>query len=234
VSTGTVGTRDEWLAARVALLQEEKALNRRRDELAAQRRALPWVQVDKNYVFDGADGERTLSQLFGERSQLLVYHFMFGPGWGEGCPSCSFVTDGIDGTGIHLAHRDVTLVCVGHASYEELAAYRERMGWTTPFFSSSRTDFNHDFHVSFTPDEVEHGAEYNFGSSEHLEEELPGISAFAKGDDGRIFHTYSSYARGLDPLMSAYQLLDLTPKGRDENGLPFPAAWLRRHDAYED
>ncbi|HTN80518.1 MAG TPA: thioredoxin family protein [Acidimicrobiales bacterium] len=234
MTAGVVGTREEWLAARLALLQEEKALNRRRDELAEQRRALPWVPVDKEYVFHGAEGERTLTDLFGEHSQLLTYHFMFGPGWGEGCPSCSFITDCIDGTGVHLAHRDVTLVCVGHAPYAELAAYRARMGWTTPFFSSSRSDFNADFHVSFTPEEQANGAEYNFTHYAHPEEELPGISAFAKGDDGRVFHTYSSYERGLDPMMSAYQLLDLTPKGRDEKGLPFPASWLRRHDAYED
>ncbi len=219
---------------RLELLGEEKALNRRRDDLAKQRRALPWVPVDKEYVFDGADGETTLSDLFGDHSQLLTYHFMFGPDWEEGCPSCSFLTDSFDGTGIHLAHRDVTLVCVAHAPYEKLAAYRERMGWTTPFFSSARSDFNHDFHVSFTASETENGAEYNFTRSEHPHEELPGISAFAKTDDGRVFHTYSSYERGLDPLVSAYQLLDLAPKGRDEDSLEWPMAWLRRHDAYED
>ncbi len=234
VTVMKVGTRDEWLRERVDLLKEEKALNRQRDALAERRRALPWVPIETEYVFDGADGEATLAELFGDQSQLLVYHFMFGPGWGEGCPSCSFIADCIDGTGVHLAHRDVRLVCVGHAPYGELAAYRERMGWTTPFFSSSRSDFNHDFHVSFTPEEQANGAEYNFTRHPHPEEELPGISAFAKTDDGRVFHTYSSYERGLDPLMSVYQLLDLTPKGRDEKDLPFPAAWLRRHDAYED
>ena len=229
-----VGTREEWLAQRLELLKEEKALNRRRDQLAEQRRELPWVPVEKQYVFDGAAGEVTLPELFGDRSQLLVYHFMFGADWDEGCPSCSFVTDCMDGTGMHLAHRDVTLVCVGHAPYEKLAAYRARMQWKTPFLSSARSDFNSDFHVSFTPDEVANGGEYNFRRVEHPEEELPGLSAFARTSDGRVFHTYSTYERGLDPLMTAYQLLDLAPKGRDEDALPYPAAWLRRHDAYED
>ena len=153
-----VGTREEWVRQRIELLKEEKALNRQRDNLAARRRALPWVPIDKDYVFDGADGETTLPDLFGEHSQLLTYHFMFGPDWDEGCPSCSFLTDCFDGTGIHLAHRDVTLVWLAHTPYEKLAASRERMGWTTPFFSSARSDFNHDFHVSFTASETENAS----------------------------------------------------------------------------
>ena len=228
-----IATREEWVSARLELLKKEKELNRQRDALAEQRRALPWVAVEKDYVFDGAAGPTTLSGLFDGRGQLLVYHFMFGADWDEGCPSCSFMTDCFDGTGVHLAHRDVTFVCVGHAPYEKLAAYRTRMGWALPFFSSARSDFNTDFHVSFTAEEQATGGEYNFRTIEHPEEELPGISAFAKTDDGRVFHTYSSYERGLDPLNSAYQLLDLAPKGRDEGSLPWTMAWLRRHDAYE-
>ncbi len=219
----TIGSREEWLAARLELLKQEKALNQRRDELAEQRRALPWVAVDKDYEFDGADGPVTLPDLFGGHSQLLVYHFMFGADWDEGCPSCSFWTDSFDNVGIHLAHRDVTLVCVAHAPYDKVAAYRDRMGWKTPFFSSARTDFNDDFHVSFTPEQQAHGAEYNFRTiSSTRRRSSPASARSPKTDDGRVFHTYSSYERGLDPLNSAYQLLDLTPKGRDEGGLEWP------------
>lgn len=226
-------TRGDWLAARRELLAAEKDLTRRRDELAARRRALPWVPVDEPYAFDGPDGTVSLRDLFDGRSQLLVYHFMFGPGWDEGCPSCSFWADTFDGVGVHLAHRDVTFVCVSRAGYPELAAYRERMGWTFPWFSSAPSDFNVDFGVSFTPGQQAGGATYNFAHQDQVPEEAPGISAFAL-EDGRVFHTYSAYSRGLDPLNAAYQLLDLTPKGRDEGGLEWPMAWLRRHDAYDD
>jgi predicted dithiol-disulfide oxidoreductase (DUF899 family) len=232
VSAPKVGTRVEWLTARRELLAKEKDLNRRRDELAEQRRALPWVPVDKEYRFEGPNGEAGLPDLFDGRSQLLVYHFMFGPDWEEGCPSCSFWADSFDGVAVHLAHRDVSLVVVSRAPYPKLAAYKSRMGWTFPWFSSSDSDFNFDFHVSFTPEQQAGGAEYNFVPVDQPGEELPGISAFARDESGAVFHTYSSYARGLDPFNGAYQLLDLAPKGRDEGDLAWPMAWLRRHDTY--
>lgn len=232
MTTHRVGTREEWTAARCALLEAEKDLNRRRDELAEQRRALPWVRVDTPYSFDGPDGTVSLDELFDGRGQLLVYHFMFGPDWDEGCPSCSFWADSFDGVGVHLAHRDVTFVCVSRAAYPKLAAYRQRMGWSFPWFSSAPSDFNVDFGVSFTPEQQANGGTYNFAHQDHPPEEAPGISAFAR-QDGHVFHTYSAYSRGLDPINGAYQLLDLAPKGRDEGELEWPMAWLRRHDAYD-
>jgi predicted dithiol-disulfide oxidoreductase (DUF899 family) len=232
VTTPTVGSRDEWLAARLELLAREKDLNRRRDQLAAQRRALPWVRIEQDYRFDGPDGPRNLAEPFDGRSQLLVYHFMFGPDWDEGCSSCSFWADTYEGLSVHLAHRDVTFVCVSRAPLAKLTAYKARMGWTFPWFSSAPSDFNGDFGVSFTPEQQSEGATYNFAHQDHPYEEAPGISAFALLG-GEVYHTYSAYSRGLDPLNGAYQLLDLTPKGRDETGLEWPMAWLRRHDAYE-
>ena len=228
----TFGSRDEWLAARLELLAEEKDLTRRRDDLAAQRRALPWVRIDKDYRFEGPDGPRSMAELFDGRSQLLVYHFMYGPDWDEGCPSCSFWADTFDGLDVHLAHRDVTFVCVSRAPLAKLAAYKARMGWTFPWFSSAPSDFNFDFGVSFTPEQQAEGATYNFAHQDHPPDEAPGISAFAILA-GEVFHTYSAYSRGLDPLNGAYQLLDLTAQGRDEGGLEWPMAWLRRHDAYD-
>jgi len=225
------GTREEWLVERRALLAREKELNRLRDELAEQRRQLPWVRVDADYRFTGADGEVTLRDLFGGRSQLLVYHFMFGPDWDEGCPSCSFWADSFDGVGVHLEHRDVTLAGVSRSPYEKLASYRRRMGWHFPWYSSFGSDFNEDFHVSFPSEKHLASGEYNFATVENPSEEMPGLSAFVDTGDG-IFHTYSSYSRGLDPINGAYQLLDLAPKGRDEDGLEWPMAWLRRHDDY--
>jgi len=229
-----IATRDEWTAERLELLAREKQLNRLRDELAERRRGLPWVRVDNDYRFDGADGTRSLQDLFDGRSQLLVYHFMFGPDWDEGCPSCSFWADSFDGVAVHLAHRDLTLVCVSRAPYAKLATYRERMGWSFPWYSSVTSDFNFDFGVSFTPDEQRDGGTYNFTHQEHPPDEAPGLSAFAADDRGDVLHTYSTYARGLDPINSGYQLLDLAPKGRDEADLECPMAWLRRHDAYGD
>ena len=230
--THRTGTRGDWTKARLALLDAEKELNRRRDELAEQRRALPWVPIDKPYAFEGPDGNVRLGDLFDGRSQLLVYHFMFGPDWDEGCPSCSFWADSFDGVGVHLAHRDVAFVCVSRAEYPKLAAYRERMGWAFPWFSSASSDFNFDFGVSFTPEQQEGGATYNFAHQREVPDEAPGISAFAF-DEGQVFHTYSAYSRGLDPINAAYQLLDLAPKGRDEGELEWSMAWLRRHDAYD-
>jgi predicted dithiol-disulfide oxidoreductase (DUF899 family) len=226
-------SREEWLVERLDLLVREKQLNRLRDELAEQRRRLPWVRVEKDYRFDGPTGPLALRDLFAGRSQLLVYHFMFGSDWEEGCPSCSFWADSFDGVVVHLAHRDVTLVAVSRAPLDKLAAYQRRMGWTFPWFSSAASDFNVDFHVSFTPEQRRTGAEYNFATVANPPEEAPGISAFATDSSGDVFHTYSSYARGLDPINSGYQLLDLTPKGRDESALDWPMQWLRRHDSYD-
>jgi predicted dithiol-disulfide oxidoreductase (DUF899 family) len=206
-------------------------LTRRRDELSAQRRALPWVRVDDPYRFVGAEGARTLEDLFGPHRQLLVYHFMFGPDWDEGCPSCSFWCDSFEGNLVHLAHRDVAFVVVSRAPYDKLAAYRRRMGWTFPWYSSASSTFNRDFGVSFDEAQRTDGAEYNFTFAEHPMDEAPGLSAFARDHRG-VHHTYSCYARGLDALNTTYQLLDLAPHGRDEAGLPWPMAWLRRHDAY--
>jgi predicted dithiol-disulfide oxidoreductase (DUF899 family) len=222
----TVASREEWLRARLDLLQAEKELTRRRDELSRQRRALPWVRIDKAYEFDTPDGPRSLPDLFDGRSQLLVYHFMFGPEWEEGCPSCSFWADNFNGIGVHLAHRDVTLLAVSRAPLDRLMAYRSRMGWTFPWVSSLGSDFNLDFGVS-------EATTYNYVPVADPVEEMPGLSAFAQRD-GDVFHTYSCYSRGIDAFNGAYQLLDLTPKGRDEEGLPHSMAWLHRHDAYPD
>jgi predicted dithiol-disulfide oxidoreductase (DUF899 family) len=233
VTDHRVATHDEWIAERLDLLAREKELNRLRDDLAEQRRGLPWVQVEKEYRFEGPDGPAMLRDLFAGRSQLLMYHFMFGPDWDEGCPSCSFWADSFNGMVVHLAHRDVSLAAVSRAPYDKLAAYEKRMGWTFPWYSASGGDFNYDFHVSFTPEQQAAGAEYNFTTMEHPADEMPGLSAFITDLNGDVFHTYSSYSRGLDPFNSGYQLLDLAPKGRDEGGLPHTMAWLRRHDAYE-
>lgn len=219
MTASRIGTRGEWTAARLDLLAREKQLNRLRDELAEQRRQLPWVRIDKDYRFDGGNGARSLRDLFAGRSQLLVDHFMFGPDWDEGCPSCSFWADSFAGVPVHLAHRDVTLVCVSRAPYDKLAAYQARMGWSFPWYSSAASDFNYDFGVSFTPEQQQHSGDYNFTHQDHPPEEAPGISAFAIDDACDVFHTYSTYSRGLDPINSAYQLLDLAPRGRDESDL---------------
>ncbi len=228
-----VVSQTEWLAARKALLAKEKEFSKARDQLSAARRELPWMKVEKNYIFDGPNGKETLSDLFGGRSQLIVYHFMLGPGWKDGCPSCSLLADHFDGATIHLAQRDVTLVVVSRAPLAEIEAYKKRMGWKFKWVSSYGTDFNDDFHVSFTPEEKARGkVEYNYTMTEFPSEEAPGLSAFIK-DRGSVFHTYSSYARGLDILIGAYNFLDFAPKGRDEAGLPYTMAWVRRHDEYE-
>ena len=225
----------QWLEARKALLAKEKEFNRLRDKLAAERRALPWVAVDKRYVFDGPDGKESLAELFGKHSQLIVYHFMLGPGWEQGCPSCSYLADHFDGAVVHLGHRDVSFVVVSRAPYAEIETFKKRMGWRFKWVSSHGNDFNHDFHVSFTPEEFAKGKiEYNYEMTEFPSEEAPGLSAFAKDQKGRVFHTYSTYARGLDMLIGAYNFLDLAPKGRDEAGLPWSMAWVRHHDRYED
>jgi len=226
--------REDWLAARRQLLSREKELTRLRDELSAARRALPWVRVEKDYVFDTPDGPATLADLFDGRSQLMVYHFMFGPGWEQGCPSCSFLSDHIDGVNWHLPQRDVTLLAVSRAPLAQIEAFKERMGWRFKWVSSYRSDFNYDFHVSFTEDQLAGGkVDYNYDLEEGYDE-LPGLSVFYKDEAGAVFHTYSTYARGFDLLVGAYNYLDLAPKGRDEAALPWTMAWVRHHDSYGD
>ena len=228
-----VVSQDEWLAARKAHLAKEKALTKARDQLSAERRALPWVKVEKNYVFDTPSGKKTLGDLFAGRSQLIVYHFMLGPDWGEGCPSCSYLADHFDGAALHLPHRDVALTAVSRAPLPEIQAYKKRMGWRFPWVSSYGSDFNFDFHVSFKPEEADGEVYYNYEMGEFQSDEMPGVSVFIKDASGAIFHTYSAYARGLDILAGAYNFLDLVPKGRDEAELPWSMAWVRRHDEYE-
>ena len=230
----TVVSAEEWVIARKALLEREKEFTRLREELARQRRDLPWEEVTKEYFFEGPDGTRSLSQLFDGRSQLIVYHFMFPPDWDEGCPHCSFWADSFNGTTAHLNARDVTMVAISRAPQPKLAAYAKRMGWTFPWFSSGGTDFNHDFGVAFRPEIPESGAaEYNYGPGGPGFPDREGISVFCKGDGGHVFHTYSTYARGLDMMNAAYQYLDLVPKGRDEAGHDDPQYWVRRHDEYQ-
>jgi predicted dithiol-disulfide oxidoreductase (DUF899 family) len=250
-----VGTSEEWRAARIELLEREKELTRLSDELAKQRQELPWVPVDKEYTFDTDDGTKTLAELFDGRSQLLVYHFMFGPEYEAGCPTCSAIADSFDGFATHLNHHDVTMLSVSRAPLEKLVAYRRRMGWQFPWVSSFGGDFNFDFGVSFTEEQQRDGGEYNFRRFPTMEpileaeigpiveqaaatgtdpagymRQAPGMSAFTLSD-GIVYHTYSAYARGLDVLMGFYQWLDRAPKGRNE-GDP-PELWLHRHDEYE-
>jgi len=229
----TTRTREQWLAARLELLQAEKQLTRRSDELARRRRRLPWVPVEKDYVFGTGDGDKTLRELFAERSQLLVYHFMFGPEWTAGCPVCSFWADSFDRAIVHLGHRDVTMVCASRAPLARLGAYKRRMGWGFEWVSALRADFNYDFGVSFPEQRPEVTAAYNYGTPARPGEEMPGLSAFAL-HDGIVYHTCSCYARGLDAFNSAYQLLDRSPNGRHEKRLATPMAWVHRHDEYED
>ena len=228
-------SRDEWLAARKALLAEEKELTRHRDQVNEARRALPWVKIEKDYLFDTAGGKRTLAELFGGRSQLIVQHFMFGPDWEEGCTGCSFGADHIDGAMQHLVHHDVTYVAVSRAPLAKLLAYRQRMGWKFPWVSSLGSDFNFDFNVSFTPEQRAQGKVlYNFEMIETQMDELPGCSVFYKDEGGNVFHTYSSYGRGNEEVIGAYMLLDMTPKGRNETGPNGNLMdWIKRHDRYE-
>lgn len=224
----------EWIEARKRFLAKEKEFTHLRDELSRQRRELPREKVEKSYVFDGPRGKETLADLFDGRSQLIVYHFMLGTGWSEGCPSCSYLSDHFDGMTVHLAHRDVTLAVVSHAPYPEIEAFKKRMGWRFHWVSSSGTDFNYDYHVSATPAEKKTGmADYNYTIMEFPSDERPGASVFLKECDGQIYHTYSTYARGLDILVGAYNFLDLVPKGRDEEGLAHTMAWVRHHDRYD-
>jgi len=229
-----VVSHEEWTAARKELLRKEKDFTKARDRLSRERRALPWEKVEKSYVFEGPRGRATLGDLFAGKSQLVVYHFMFDPAWDAGCKLCSFWADNFERNVIHLRHRDVQLVAVSRAPLPKLKAYRKRMGWSFDWYSSSRTDFNFDFQVSCTPEQVAKGKTlYNYEETE-AGGESPGVSVFFKDAGGTIFHTYSCYARGLDILNTAYNYLDLVPKGRDEQQLPWPMAWVRRRDSYED
>ncbi len=230
-----VVSKEDWLVARREHLAKEKEFTRLRDQLSQERRELPWVKVEKEYSFDGPNGKKSLLDLFDGRSQLIVYHFMYGPDWEEGCPSCSFWADNFNGIVVHLNHRDINLVAVSRAPLDKLEAYKRRMGWSFQWVSSFGNDFNRDYHVSFTPDEMQKGEMYyNFRVGKFPSSEAPGISVFYKNEQGEVFHTYSCYARGLDMLNGAYHYMDLAPKGRDEGALPYSMAWLRRHDQYED
>ena len=226
----------EWLAARKQFLVKEKEFTRLRDELARERRELPWERVEKQYVFESPSGKKSLADLFDGRSQLVVYHFMFGPEWKEGCPSCSMAADTFDGAFAHLAQRDVTFVAVSRATLPQIESFKQRMDWRFPWVSSNANDFNRDYHVSFTKDELAKGkVDYNYGLNAFPSDEAPGLSVFYKDPSGEIFHTYSAYARGLDELLGPYVFLDRVPKGRDEdNILPHPMAWVRHHDKYEN
>lgn len=228
-----VVSRDQWIEERKVLLAKEKEFTRLRDQLSRERRELPWVRVDKEYVFDGANGKQTLSELFEGRRQLIVYHLMFDPSWEEACSRCSFWADNFNGVQVHLNQRDVNIVAISRAPFAKLAAFRQRMGWSFNWVSSLGNDFNHDYHVSFAANQLgQSEVIYNYRPVKNSMSERPGISVFYRDPQGTIFHTYSCYARGLDMLNVAYHYLDLTPKGRDEEGLPFPMSWVRYHDAY--
>ena len=235
MSDRNIVSHEEWLAARQEHLRREKEFTRLRDQLSRERRELPWERVEKNYVFEGPNGRETLSDLFAGKSQLIVYHFMFGPDWGEGCKSCSFWADNFNGIDVHLKHRDATLIAVSRVPFDKLNDYKKRMGWSFKWVSSFGSDFNRDYRVSFMPEDKKEGkVEYNYTMQTFPSDEAPGISVFYKDAAENIFHTYSSYGRGLDMLNGAYHYLDLVPKGRDEDGLSYSMAWLRHRDKYED
>jgi len=230
-----VVSHDEWIAARKTHLAEEKAFSRARDALARKRRELPWEKVQKNYAFDTAQGKQSLADLFGGKTQLIIYHFMLGPGWEAGCPSCSFLADHFDGAVVHLAQRDVSFVVVSRTPLSEIEVFQRRMGWRFKWVSAFGSDFNSDYQVSFTPEEKASGKVfYNYEFIDSFpSEERPGASVFYKNSAGEMFHTYSTYGRGLDILLGTYNFLDLAPKGRDEDGLAWSMAWVRHHDRYD-
>lgn len=230
-----VVSRNEWLKARLTHLAAEKEFTRKRDELSRERREMPWERVEKNYVFDAPEGPRTLADLFEGRHQLMVQHFMFAPEWDQGCKSCSFMADHVDGTRVHLAARDTSFVAISRAPIAKIERFKQRMGWQFKWVSSHDTSFNYDFGVSFTPKEKAKGeVYYNYGMEPFLDEEMPGISVFYKDDAGDVFHTYSTYGRGVEVMMGAYNYLDLTPKGRDEDQMKYGMEWVRYHDKYEE
>ncbi|CAN5881859.1 DUF899 domain-containing protein [soil metagenome] len=228
-----VVSHEQWVTERVEFMAKEKEFTRLRDELSRLRRELPWEKVTKSYVFDGPRGKETLAELFAGRSQLVVYHFMFSPSWSEACKSCSFWADNFNGIDIHLAHRDITFLAISRAPLPKLEAYKNRMGWSFNWVSAGESDFNYDFQVSFDPEAAKKGkANYNYGTGIPVQEDMPGISVFYKDRNGDIYHTYSTYSRGIDLMNGAYNYIDLTPKGRDEgDGI---MSWLRRRDQYED
>jgi len=231
VSKHPVVSREQWMSDRKAFLAKEKEFTRLRDDLSRQRRELPWVKVEKEYVFEGPKGKEKLADLFENRSQLIVYHFMFSPEWDAGCPHCSHWADNFNGVIVHLNHRDVTMVAISRAPYSKLAAYEKRMGWSFKWLSSHDNDFNFDYHVSFTPDELKKKALYNYTMQDPGSADREGTSVFFKDRSGNVFHTYSTYARGIDMMNVDYQYLDLVPKGRDEGDRgPY---WVRRHDEYD-
>ena len=228
-----VVSREQWLKDRKSHLQEEKEFSRLRDRLARTRRELPWVKVDQNYLFDGPNGSVSLADLFDGRSQLLIYHFMFAPDWSQGCKSCSLLADHYAPAIVHLHHRDTSMVTVSRAPIEKLLAFQKRMGWDFPWVSSGQNSFNHDYGVWFSDEERENGlAIYNYDSPPFPVSDLPGLSAFTRTETGEIYHTYSTYARGLDLFLNVYNLLDVTPKGRDEEGIS-GMSWVRHHDRYD-
>jgi predicted dithiol-disulfide oxidoreductase (DUF899 family) len=233
-TTHTIVSPSEWLATRKELLAEEKRLTRQMDALSAKRRLLPWVRIEKDYRFDTRKGRVSLADLFAGRSQLVIQHFMLGPGWEEGCPSCSYMADHTDGMLPHLGARDVTMIAVSRAPLAEIEAFKKRMGWKFEWVSSNGSEFNQDFHVSFTEAEVASGkVDYNYTTQPFGSTEAPGISVFHKGADGAVFCTYSVYGRGVELMMGTYRILDLTPKGRDEEQLEHTMEWVRHHDRYE-
>ena len=230
----TIVTPSEWLAARMELLAEEKRLTHQMDALSAKRRALPWVKIEKDYRFEGPCGSVSLADLFGTKNQLVIQHFMLGPGWKEGCQSCSYMADHTDGMLPHLAARDTTMLAVSRAPLAEIVAFKQRMGWKFDWVSSHGSDFNHDFHVSFSEEQISTGkVNYNFAEKSFGSTEAPGISVFSKDGEGMIYHTYSVYGRGVELMMGTYRILDLTPKGRDEDHLDFTMEWVRYHDRYD-
>ena len=230
-----VVSHEEWIAARKEFLIKEKEFTKLQDQLSRQRRELPWERVAKQYVFDGPAGKETLAQLFAGRSQLAVYHFMFAPEWEEGCKHCSFWADNFNGTAAHLNHRDVTFVAISRAPLAKLEQFKKRMGWNFKWVSAGGADFNYDYRVSFTPAEVAAGeADNNYRMRKITLTDIVGISAFYQDAGANLFHTYSAYERGVEPINGAYHFLDLMPKGRDEAGLDFTQAWVRHHDRYED
>jgi len=229
-----VVSKAEWLVARKELLAKEKEFTRAWDALSAERRKLPWIKVEKEYAFDTPTGKVSLARLFEGKNQLIVYHFMFSPEWEQGCPGCSLVADHFDGPAVHLAQRDVAFTAVSRSPLAKIEAFKKRMGWRFNWVSSFASDFNYDYRVSFTKDEVAGGKIYNFETSSFKEEEGPGLSVFYKNGDGEVFHTYSTYGRGLEDFMGVYRFLDAVPKGRNEGDLPQSMAWVRHHDRYSD
>jgi len=234
MNASKIVSKEEWEAARLELLAKEKEFTRLRDQLSQQRRELPWLKLDKDYYFEGPGGKQSLLDLFDGCSQLVIYHFMYGPDWSEGCPSCSFWADNFNGVDIHLKHRDISMLAVSRTDLANIDAYKKRMGWTFKWMSSLGSDFNFDFQVSFTDEEMAQGeVVYNYRLDKFPSQEAPGISVFCRNENDEVFHTYSCYARGLDMMNGAYHYIDLVPKGRDESELSYRMAWLRRHDQYE-